>query len=121
MTAEIIAIPQNPGLLIDTLAEMGTTPEEGRRLIAQALKEQPAVANAALCGMYDVVCYNVGDSCFRDQTPACDHAKWFVSVVSGSQFDKDVAAIPLADSEEAAQAIAVDRLRLDHLFLTLAA
>lgn len=121
MTAEIIGIAHNPDLLIDKLAEIDTTPEEGRRLIAQALKEQPAVANAALCGMYDVVCYNVGDSCFRDQAPACDHAKWFVSVVSGSQLDKDVAAIPLGDSEETAQAIAVDRLRLDHLFLTLAA
>ncbi len=102
--------------LVELLCEEVETEEEGLDVMRRLLAERPAVANEVLCRIYDVACYKVGDSCFRDQAPAHEHEQWFASTVVGSIVDSDE-PVPLAPSEAEAQALAVVHLRLkEHFF-----
>jgi hypothetical protein len=91
-------------------------PDLGHVTMRQLLAQDPAKANRVLCHVYDVACYQVGDSCFADRAPADEKGKWFVSVVAGTFTSADTETIPLADSLAAAEALAVKHLQLEKLF-----
>lgn len=91
-------------------------PDLGHVTLRQLLVQEPAKANSVLCHVYDVACYQVGDSCFADRAPAEEKGKWFVSVVAGTFTSADTLAIPLADSLAEAEALAVQHLRLQERF-----
>ena len=78
-------------------------------------QSRPALADEVLCRLYDVACYRVGDSCFSKDAPANEQDLWFVSTLAGT-FDDIVESIPLAASLEAAQALAVQHLKLEDVF-----
>lgn len=94
----------------------GEAPGLGRATMKQLLADAPAKANSVLCHIYDVACYQVGDSCFAGCVPADVNGKWFVSVVAGTFTSADTQAIPLANSLADAEALAVQYLRLQDLF-----
>lgn len=84
-------------------------------LVDHLLTTREAVAHEALCDLYDVAVFKVGDSCFRDSSPEEEHEMWFVSTLAGSGLS-GTEATPLGSSREEALALAVRHLRLaDHL------
>jgi len=92
------------------------SPDLGHATMRLLLTQEPAKAASVLCHVYDVACYQVGDSCFADSTPAAEKGKWFVSVVAGTFTSANTQVIPLADSLAAAEALAVKHLQLEKLF-----
>ncbi len=97
-----------------SLLEVDTV-EEGYALFRSVRQSRPALADEVLCRLYDVACYKVGDSCFSKDAPANEQDLWFVSTLAGT-FDDVVESIPLAASLEAAQALAVQHLKLEDVF-----
>ncbi len=97
-----------------SLLEVDTV-EEGYALFRSVRQSRPALADEVLCRLYDVACYKVGDSCFSKDAPANEQDLWFVSTLAGT-FDDIVESIPLAASLEAAQALAVQHLKLEDVF-----
>lgn len=79
----------------------------------------PELTNTALCELYEVGIYRVGEVFGRYRCgapiPAEDRNKWFVATPTGILPACEVAGIPLTDSIEEAQGLAVKRLGLREL------
>lgn len=105
---------------VEQLTELFDT----ERMSAEALndllnalqKQRPAVFNSMMCDYFEVACYRVGDSCFAEEAPACEHDKWFVSVPSDSVLAQGP-ALELADTFALAEASAVAAFELKDRFL----
>lgn len=100
----------NAQQLHDFLVEDVVDEQDGLSAMRWLLANRATVANAVLCRLYDVACYQVGESCFRDTAPADEHDKWFVSTLA----DSDLASVrvPLGASLGDAEALAVSHLQL---------
>lgn len=77
------------------------------------------ISNSALCELYEIGIYRVGEVFERyrrgEPVRAEDRDKWFVAAPTGMFSSGEVAAIPLADSFEEAERLAVKCLRLREL------
>lgn len=103
--------------VVEFLTEEAQTASEGHQLMQHLAATRPEIAHEVLCRLYDVACYKVGDSCFASEAPEDELEKWFVStLVDETRFD-NTELIPLADTLAAAQALAVEKLRLMEIFL----
>lgn len=73
-------------------------------------------SNADLCARHGIAIYRVGEVYDTDQAgqpiPDAEKEKWFVSAPVGMFQPGEIEAIPLSDTEEAAEALAVNRLLL---------
>lgn len=99
--------------LRDYLLDHAVSMEAGHEAMKYLAEQRPAVASQVLCLMYGIAVYRSAD--VFPETPAIDANKWFVSALVGSEFD-DVMEIPLADTEEAAYALAARHLNLQNTF-----
>lgn len=74
------------------------------------------ISNSELCNRNGVAIFRVGEVYECDESgepiPKRDLAKWFVSVPDDGQFAHLVKTIPLSDTYEHAEALAVDHLGL---------
>lgn len=81
------------------------------------------ITNAALCELYEIGIYRVGEvfGRYRYGAPitAEDRNKWFVATPTGMFPACEVEAIPLADTVEEAEGLAVNRLGLRELHRTV--
>lgn len=100
--------------LMAYLTAYETPVQRGVQVMTWLIQNKPAIANDLLCRLYGIAVYRLGDSCFKDQTPQCDHQKWFVSVLSDSDFD--VTKLGLSETEEGAKSLAACSLNLYGLF-----
>lgn len=100
--------------LLDYLVEEVQDEQDGLQAMRWLLANRAAVAHTVLCRLYDVACYQVGETCFRDIAPADEHDKWFVATLVEADFD-DV-RIPYGDSQSQAESLAVTHLRLADKF-----
>ena len=66
-----------------------------------------------ICSMYDIAVYQVGE---QDDAPKEDLGKFFVSVLAGDFLDVDLGTLPLSDSQENAENVAVEKLQLKQLY-----
>lgn len=77
------------------------------------------LSNSALCELYEIGIYRVGETFERyrcgEPIPDEDKDKWFVATPTGMFPTGEVAAIPLADTIEEAEGLAVRRLHLREL------
>lgn len=101
--------------IVDYLTDEVECVEQGFAAMRWLKAHRPAMAARVLCYLYDVHCYKTGETCFRDTAPVEEHDKWFVSVLADSEFE-GVDTLPLTDSLEAAEALAVDTFALEKLF-----
>lgn len=95
--------------------------EHGRHCMQWLLSNRAAMANGLLCGLYNVAVYKTGDSCFAESAPTDELDKFFVAVnASGGVSEKTMEAlnaIPLANSFEQGEALAVKHLQLVEAFM----
>lgn len=116
-TKENFLIEANASDIKDFLFDTATV-EEGYALMTELLANRPAVANEVLCLAYSVWCYEVtaqNTESMERTPPAEDFGKWFTSVSVPSPFELDE-DFPLADTESACHALAVDRFQLRSIF-----
>lgn len=68
--------------------------------------------DSALCEQHGIAVYRVGDVYDTDDEdiPESDRGKWFVSAIVGAFPEDLVRAIPLADSMQEAERLAVEHL-----------
>jgi hypothetical protein len=73
-------------------------------------------SDAELCARHGIAIYQVGEVYDTDQAgqpiPDAEKEKWFVSAPVGMFQHGEIETIPLSVTEEAAEALAVSRLRL---------
>lgn len=78
-----------------------------------------AVSNRELCERFGIAIYQVGEVCETDKAgqpiPDEDKDKWFVSAPVGTFTLGEIEAISLSDTEEQAEALAVEKLGLREL------
>lgn len=91
--------------------------ERVESILTWMLAHQPRNAHNLLCQEFGINAYRVGDSCFASTAPACDQDKFFVSWPLDMGFDELGPTIPLAETEEQAYALAVDKLSLKDRFI----
>lgn len=97
--------------IYDFLRDPQVSPAQRCALIDHLLATRLAVAHEALCDFFDVAVFKTGDTCFRDSSPVHEHELWFVSTLAGSGLT-GVQSAPLAETREAAMAVAVEQLCL---------
>lgn len=92
-----------------------TSLAQGYAMMRWLRAHRPAVADQTLCLLYGVFWYQVGESCFKDSELPENQDKWFLAVDADSAL-LDTTTLPLAESAEAACAMAVARLNLETTF-----
>ena len=78
------------------------------------------MTNSELCDLFGVAVFVVGDVYQDDRNgkpiPLADLSKWFISALDCTFSDGVINPIPLADTREEAEALAVEHLKLHELF-----
>ena len=81
------------------------------------------VSNRELCERFGIAIYQVGEVYETDRAgrpiPDEDKDKWFVSAPVGTFAPGEIEAISLSDTEEQAEALAVEKLGLRELWRTI--
>lgn len=106
--------------VIEYLYSEFVTLEDGCEFMAELKANAPELCAAVLCRIYDVAVYNVGESCFVEEAPVEDHDKFFVSLPALSDMCGKLDAIPLAQTHEQAELLAVEHLGLYQMFMATA-
>lgn len=99
----------------DCLASPELEQPERIRILSELRQTLPDIANVALCLLYGVWAYKLGESVFAESAPQEGHSGWFIAVDVDSSLElgKD---IPLAENIQHAFALAVEHYRLFDLF-----
>lgn len=71
--------------VLNLFTDGATSVNEGKEIMGWFLAYRENVANEVLCLMYDVWCYKIDDTCFRDQVDPSKLDKWFVSIPANSK------------------------------------
>lgn len=103
--------------IIDYLINGVSSTEDGIIFMQNLYETQPAISNKTLCEFFNVACFQIGESCFKDSHPVEEHHLWFVSTSADDPTPFPIVKeIPYGKSEAEAQCIAVKYLKLKELF-----
>ncbi len=101
--------------LVGYLTEEVDSEQQGIEALRWVKAHRPAMFNAVLCLLYDISCYQVGESCFRDRYAEHMHKHWFLSLPVPCDLvcwgDEQ-----LMPSKQDAEALAVSIYRLEAKF-----